>query len=80
MRRLSSARPGEPLPKRPYRDSALLNGVLTGILVAFAWLTGGDVVKALAVGAAFFVVATAWSWWRFRQRLSQGDTGVGPPQ
>jgi hypothetical protein len=34
---------------------------------------------ALAVGAAFFVVATAWSWWRFRQRLSRGDTGVGPP-
>ena len=67
-----------PLPKRPYRDSALLNGALAAIVVVFAWLTGGDVLKALAVGAAFFVVATAWSWWRFRQRLAEGDTGVGP--
>ena len=79
MRRRSPRRHAPPpLPKRPYRDSALLNGVLTLIIVVFAWLTGGDVVTALAVGAAFFVVATAWSWWRFRQRLTQGDIGVGP--
>jgi membrane protein implicated in regulation of membrane protease activity len=79
LRRRSSARQAAPLPKRPYRDSALLNAALAVILVVFAWLTGGDVLVALAVGAAFFVVATAWSWWRFRQRLSRGDTGVGPP-
>ena len=78
MRTGRSRRPGGPLPKRPYRDSALLNVALAGIVVVFAWLTGGDVVKAVAVGAAFFVVATAWSWWRFRQRLSAGDSGVGP--
>ena len=72
------ARPHGPLPKRPYRDSALLNVALAAIVVVSAWLTGGDVLKAVAVGAAFFVVATAWSWWRFRQRLSEGDTGVGP--
>jgi membrane protein implicated in regulation of membrane protease activity len=78
MRRRRGRRPEAPLPKRPYRDSALLNVALAAIVVVFAWLTGGDVVKAVAVGAAFFVVATAWSWWRFRQRLSEGDTGVGP--
>ncbi len=64
--------PGEPppLPKRPYRDSALLNAVLAIVLVVVAWLTGGDVLRALLVGGVFFVVATAWSWWRFRQRLA----------
>ena len=79
MRRRRGRSPATPLPKRPYRDSALLNVALAAVVVVFAWLTGGDVVKAVAVGAAFFVVATAWSWWRFRQRLSEGDTGVGPP-
>ena len=66
-----------PLPKRPYRDSALLNAALAAVVVVFAWATGGDVVKALAVGAAFFVVATAWTWWRFRQRLAECDTEPG---
>jgi len=78
MRRGRDRRHDTPLPKRPYRDSALLNVALAAIVVVFAWLTGGDVVNALAVGAAFFVVATAWSWWRFRQRLSEDDAGVGP--
>jgi len=78
MLRRRNRRHAAPLPKRPYRDSALLNVALAAVVVAFAWLTGGDVVKAVAVGAAFFVVATAWSWWRFRQRLLAGDTDAGP--
>jgi len=78
MRRRRDRRSAAPLPKRPYRDSALLNAALAAIVVVFAWLTGGDVLKALAVGAAFFVVATAWSWWRFRLRLAEGDTETGP--
>jgi len=78
MRRRRDRRSAAPLPKRPYRDSALLNAALAAIVVVFAWLTGGDVLKAFAVGAAFFVVATAWSWWRFRQRLAEGDTETGP--
>jgi cytochrome bd-type quinol oxidase subunit 2 len=27
-------------------------------------------VRALVIGAAFFLVATAWSWWRFRARIA----------
>jgi membrane protein implicated in regulation of membrane protease activity len=79
MRRRRARRHVAPLPKRPYRDSALLNAALAAVVVVFAWLTGGDVLKALGVGAAFFVVATAWSWWRFHQRLEEGDAGAGPP-
>jgi membrane protein implicated in regulation of membrane protease activity len=77
MRRRRDRRHTAPLPKRPYRDSALLNAALAATVVVFAWLTGGDVLKAIAVGAAFFVVATAWSWWRFRQRLAECDTDPG---
>jgi hypothetical protein len=57
-------------PKRPYRDSAILYGVLAALLVAFAYVTGGDVLRAVVFGAGFFLVATLWSWWRFRQRLA----------
>jgi hypothetical protein len=64
----ASERPGT--AKRPYRDSAILYGVLAALLVAFAYVTGGDVLRAVVFGAGFFLVATLWSWWRFRQRLA----------
>ncbi len=60
-----------PLPKRPYRDSALMNAVLSACLVLVAYLTGGRLERALVFAAGFFVVATAWSWWRFRARLEE---------
>jgi hypothetical protein len=69
------ARREAPLPKRPYRDSALLNGALAIVLVVVSWATGGDVARALVVGAVFFAVATAWSWWRFRARIAQEANG-----
>ena len=59
-----------PLPKRPYRDSVLFYAVLSLCLVGVAALTGGGIFRAVVVGAGFFVVATAWSWWRFRARIA----------
>jgi membrane protein implicated in regulation of membrane protease activity len=61
----------DPLPRRPFRDSAIFYGVLAGMIVVVSILTGGGVARGLAIGVAFFLVATAWSWWRFRQRLDQ---------
>jgi membrane protein implicated in regulation of membrane protease activity len=68
-----SRRPRElpPLPKRPYRDSLVLNLVLAGVILLLAWATGGDLGRAAAVAVAFLFVSTAWSWWRFRKRLEQ---------
>lgn len=74
--------PELPVPKRPLRDSVVFYGVLSLLLVLFAWLTGGrllpgDIGKrepelgAVLVAVVFFVVATAWSWWRFRVRLER---------
>ena len=68
-----SRRPRElpPLPKRPYRDSLVLNLVLSGMILVLAWATGGNLGRAAAVAIAFLFVSTAWSWWRFRRRLEQ---------
>jgi len=60
-----------PLPKRPYRDSALFYGILAALLVLVVWATGGRLLVALIVATGFFVVATAFSWWRFRIKLTQ---------
>ena len=60
-----------PLPKRPYRDSLLLHLVLAVVIVVVSLLTGGDLVRAIGFAVAYFVLATGWSWWRFRQKLGR---------
>jgi UDP-N-acetylglucosamine 1-carboxyvinyltransferase len=40
-----------------------------GSFAIAAAATGGDVVRAIVLAGAFFVVATAWTWRRWRQRL-----------
>jgi membrane protein implicated in regulation of membrane protease activity len=61
----------QPTPKRPYRDSLLLHFALAIVIVLVSWLTGGELGRALVFAAVYFVLATAWSWWRFRQRLGR---------
>ena len=68
MRQRRWAPPPEPLPKRPYRDTALVFGGMAVAIVLVAWATGGDLVKAVLIAAAFFVAATAWGWHRWRER------------
>jgi hypothetical protein len=63
------------LPKHPFRDSAILYGVLAGIVVVVGGLTSGEMVSTIAIALAFFVLATGYSWWRFRRRLQEQGTG-----
>jgi membrane protein implicated in regulation of membrane protease activity len=83
VRRRSWAPPAEPRPKRPYRDTALVFGGMAIAIVLVAWATGGDLVRAAFIAAAFFVAATAWGWRRWRERLraeKAGDAkGIGTP-
>jgi hypothetical protein len=58
-----------PIPKRPYRDTAVFYAVLAAVIVIIAAATGGGIARALIIAAGFFVVATAFSWWRWRVRL-----------
>ena len=49
--------------------------VLAIVIVAVAKFTNGDVGRAIFGAAAFFVVASAWSWWRFRRRVERERGG-----
>ena len=62
-----------PVPAHPYRDSAIVYGIMAVLLVVLAGVTGGSLLRATAAGAVFFLVATAWSSWKFRGRIRQRD-------
>jgi membrane protein DedA with SNARE-associated domain len=75
--------PRLPLPKRPFRDSAIFYGALSVLFVLIVWGTGGAVlprwdenqreIGGLPIAIIFFVVATGYSWWRFRQRIDEEE-------
>jgi uncharacterized membrane protein YdbT with pleckstrin-like domain len=60
---------GRPVPKHPYRDTAILYGVLAALIVVIAYATGGDIVNAVVTALLVFIVATLWSWRTWRNRL-----------
>jgi Flp pilus assembly protein TadB len=62
------------MPKRPFRDSAIVYAVLAGAVVVVSVLTGGSFVRGVLVAVVFFLVATGYSWWRFRRRLQRGES------
>ena len=72
-----------PVPKRPFRDSAIFYGVLSILFVLVVWATGGAVlprwddeqreVGGLLIATLFFLVATGYSWWRFKQRIEEEE-------
>ena len=59
------------VPKHPYRDTAILYGVLAVLVVVIAWATGGSVVNATVTAFAVFIVATLWSWRSWRNRIRE---------
>jgi hypothetical protein len=61
-----------PIPRHPYRDSAIFYGVLAVFIIVVGVFTGG-LAKGIVFAVGFFVAATAWSWWRFRQRLDEQE-------
>ena len=60
--------PDLPPPKNPVRDTLLVYGALSLIIVLISWLTGGSVGRAVMIAAFFFVVASGWTIFRFRSR------------
>lgn len=60
-----------PPPTRPYRGSAILHAILALVILVVAAISGGNLLRAVVVGVAYFLVATGWSWFRFRQRESR---------
>ena len=66
-----SSTPPQAVPAHPYRDSALVYAFYAVLVVLIAWLTGGPVVRAVELAAAFFVATVAWSWFRWHQRITR---------
>ena len=62
-----------PLPAHPYRDSAIFYGLLAAALVGVVYATGGEMLRALIYAVGFFVIATSFSWWRFRAKLAERE-------
>jgi membrane protein DedA with SNARE-associated domain len=72
-----------PLPKRPFRDSAIFYGALSILFVLIVWATGGALlprwddeqreIGGLPIAIMFFFVATGYSWWKFRQRIEEEE-------
>ncbi|MBA2475572.1 MAG: hypothetical protein H0V40_06420 [Actinobacteria bacterium] len=71
MRKRRWTMPEQPPPRRPYRDTAIFHLVLAALIVVTALLTGGSIGRSLVYAAGFFVVATAYSFWRWRVRLAE---------
>ena len=67
-----------PMPKRPFRDSALFYAGLTVVFVVIVFATGGDLSVAVPVAIGCFLVATGYAWWRFRQRLRLEEEQKAP--
>ena len=63
----------DPLPRHPFRSSAIVYGALAGFVIAFGTLTGNGLIKTIAIAVAFFVLATGYTWWRFHQRMQRGE-------
>ena len=72
-RRLQWEAPERPSPKHPIRDTLVVYGAFAVIIVLFAWITGGGVVKAAVVGVVFFAVASTWNVYRLRAKAAGGS-------
>jgi hypothetical protein len=50
------------------RDTLVLYGILSVIILLVAWLTGGSLGRALVIVPFFYVAASAWTISRLRAR------------
>ena len=64
------------MPQGAFRKTAIFYAVLACVVVGFGVITGNDLTQTIVIAVIFFVIATGYSWWRFRQRLAR----EGKPQ
>ena len=69
MRKIRWDSPGRPIPKHPYRDSVIVYATLAVVLLVIVVATGGDTLRGVIAAVAVFVASTAYSWWRWWDRL-----------
>jgi Flp pilus assembly protein TadB len=75
-RKLEWGGPPHQPTKRPYRDTFLVYGALSVVVILVAWLTGGSLGRAVIVALVFFGAASVWNVYRLRTRKEPaGETG-----
>jgi hypothetical protein len=77
-RRLQWGLPEPGSPKRPVRDTLVLYGILSLIILLVAWLTGGSLGRALVIVPFFYVAASAWTISRLRARARREASKAEP--
>jgi Flp pilus assembly protein TadB len=65
-------------PKSPVRDTLLVYGVLSLIILLVAWLTGGSLGRALVIVPVFYVIASVWTIQRLRARARREASKESP--
>ncbi len=65
--------PEEKRSKRPYRDTALVYAGFAALIVILAFVTGGEMKRAVVVALATYLVATGWTWFRLYRRKSRKE-------
>ena len=65
---LEPSDPPPALTAHPYRHAAIAHGVLAVVILVFGWATSSHVGRTALMAIGYFVVATSWTWWRYRER------------
>ena len=65
---LTHSDPVPALTKHPYRHAAIAHGMLALVIAALGWATSSHLGRTLLLAIGYFVVATSWTWWRYRTR------------
>ena len=60
--------PAPALTRHPYRHAAIAHGILAVTIAVLGWATSSHVARTLLMAVGYFVVATGWTWWRYRER------------
>jgi hypothetical protein len=71
MRSENGPMPSRRRARRPYRDSAIVYGVLAAVVVVITIITGGRVAWGVVLAVAAFVLATGWTWWHLHRQVQR---------
>ena len=64
-----ASHPAPALSKHPYRHAAITHGALATIIAALGWATSAHIGRTMLMALGYFVLATSWTWWRYRVRV-----------
>lgn len=68
--------PAPALTSHPYRHAAIAHGTLAVVIAGLGWATSSHVGRTMLMALGYFVVATSWTWWRYRER-ERRETAAG---